>query len=155
MLEATEREQIQAALERYGGDAQAASVDALKIVQAQRGWVSDETLAELAQVLDLSTVDLDSVATFYNLIFRRPVGRNVILLCDSVSCWLTGYEPVCAALRQRLGIGFGETTKDQRFTLLPTVCLGDCDHGPVMMVNDDLHRNLVPEQLEGVLERYR
>ena len=155
MLSEEERKEIEEVLSRYGGDAQAASVESLKALQRRRRWISDETLAELAAFLCLSIEDLESVATFYNLIFRRPVGRNVILVCDSVSCWLMGYEQVSARLCERLGIGFGETTEDDRFTLLPTVCLGDCDHAPVMMVNEDLHRELEPETAASVLDRYR
>ena len=155
MLNEAERREIEEVLSRYGGDAQAASVESLKALQRRRRWVSDETLADLAAFLGLSMADLESVATFYNLIFRRPVGRNVILVCDSVSCWLMGYEGVSARLCERLGIGFGETTEDGRFTLLPTVCLGDCDRAPVMMVNDDLHRELAPETVTSILDRYR
>lgn len=154
MLSEHERREIEDVLSHYGGNAQAASVESLKALQRERGWISDGTLAELAAFLDLSKEDLESVATFYNLIFRRPVGRNVILVCDSVSCWLMGYEGVRARLCERLGVGLGETTQDGRFTLLPTVCLGDCDHAPVMMVNDDLHRELDPETVGSILDRY-
>lgn len=155
MLSEHERREIEDVLSHYGGNAQAASVESLKALQRERGWISDETLAELAAFLDLSKEDLESVATFYNLIFRRPVGRNVVLVCDSVSCWLMGYEGVRARLCERLGIGFGETTQDGRFTLLPTVCLGDCDRAPVMMVNDDQHRDLDPDTVGAILDRYR
>ena len=98
---------------------------------------------------------MDSVATFYNLIFREPVGRNVILLCDSVSCWLLGYENLLTHLKNKLGIGLGETTKDNRFTLLPMPCLGTCDHAPALMINNDLHRDLTPEKLDRILEIYK
>lgn len=154
MLSDEERSKVKEVLSHYGADAQAASVESLKALQRERGWISDETLADLAAFLDLSTEDLESVATFYNLIFRAPVGRNVILLCDSVSCWIMGYEGVRVRVCEHLAIGFGETTTDGRFTLLPTVCLGDCDHAPVMMVNDDLHRELDPETVGSVLDRY-
>ena len=110
---------------------------------------------DLDHYWDIAEEDLESVATFYNLIFRRPVGRHVVLVCDSVSCWLTGCEQVALALREQLGIGFGETTADGRFTLLPTVCLGACDHAPVMMVDDDLHRDLEPQTAAAALDRYR
>ena len=78
-------------------------------------------------MLGMSLADLESVATFYSLIFRKPVGRHVILLCDSVSCWIMGYETVRDHLRRRLGIDLGETTPDGRFTLLTIPCLGACD----------------------------
>jgi NADH-quinone oxidoreductase subunit E len=102
----------------------------------------------------MSPTELEGVATFYNLIFRRPVGRHVILVCDSVSCWLTGYEAMVEALKQRLGVDFGQTTDDGRFTLLPICCLGACDGGPALMIDEDLHRRVTAENVAAVLERY-
>jgi NADH-quinone oxidoreductase subunit E len=99
--------------------------------------------------------ELDNVATFYNLIFRKPVGKHVILVCDSVSCWIMGYERVRQRLSERLGIGFGETTADERFTLLPIVCLGACDHAPAIMIDDDLCRDVDREKLDAILAQYR
>ena len=103
----------------------------------------------------MSRDDLDSVATFYNLIYRKPVGRHVILLCNSVSCWILGYERLRQRLGERLGIQLGETTPDGRFTLLPIVCLGTCDHAPALMIDNDLHRDLTPESVDRILEEYR
>ena len=134
---------------------EAVCIDALKIVQRRRGWVSDESLRDIAEHLGMSPADLDSVATFYNLIFRRPVGRHVIMLCDSVSCWIMGHDRIRKHLNERLGIGLGETTPDDRFTLLPIVCLGCCDHAPAMMVDSDLHSDLDPQKLDAQLEKYR
>ncbi len=153
MLSEHERSEIAAELPRYP-QKQAVGPEALKIVQRHRGWISDEALADIAELLDLTTAELDSVATFYNLIYRRPVGRHVILVCDSVSCWLTGFDDVLAHLQTRLGIQLGETTPDDRFTLLPVCCLGACDSAPAMMVDDDLHGNLTPEKIDAILERY-
>ena len=133
---------------------QAASIEALRIVQRYRGYVSDETLAAVARLLRISTADLDGVATFYNLIYRRPVGRHVILACNSISCWLVGAENARDHLSRRLGVGLGETTPDGRFTLLPIVCLGACDRGPTVMVDGDLHGNLDPARIDSILERY-
>lgn len=132
-----------------------AAIEALRVVQRLRGWVSDDDLAAVASLLDMSPATLDGVATFHNLIFRRPVGRHVILVCDSVSCWIMGCRAVSDHLRARLGIGWGETTPDGRFTLLPTVCLGACDRAPVVMVDDDLHAEVGAAQLDRMLEDYR
>jgi NADH-quinone oxidoreductase subunit E len=132
-----------------------ACIEALKVVQKYRGWVPDEAVKDIARHLEMSPEEVDSVATFYNLIFREPVGRNVILLCDSVSCWLLGYENLLTHLKNKLGIGLGETTKDNRFTLLPMPCLGTCDHAPALMINNDLHRDLTPEKLDRILEIYK
>jgi NADH-quinone oxidoreductase subunit E len=129
-------------------------VDALRLVQRNRGWISDETLREVAQLLDMTPDELDGVATFYNLIFRKPVGRHVILFCDNVSCWIMGYEQLLEQVKLRLGIGLGETTADGRFTLLPSACLGACDHAPAMMIDDDLHTDLTMERVDAILAKY-
>jgi NADH-quinone oxidoreductase subunit E len=134
---------------------EAVSIDALKIVQKHRGWVSDESLRDIAEHIGMSPTDLDSIATFYNLIYRRPVGRHVISVCDSVSCWIMGCEQIREHLEQRLGVGLGETTADNRFTLLPTVCLGCCDRAPALMVGGDLHTDLDPAKIDTELETYK
>jgi len=123
-------------------DRSSAAIDALKIVQLHRGWISDQTLVAIAELLEMSAEELDGVATFYNLIYRQPVGDKVILFCDSVSCWLMDGEKVCQKIKQKLGVDFGETTEDNQYTLLPVTCLGDCDHAPAMMVGDELHHDL-------------
>ena len=128
----------------------AVAIDALKIVQAHRGWVSDESLRAIARHLHMSAAELDGIATFYNLIFRRPVGDKVILLCNSISCWIKGCETLQARISEQLGIGLGETTADKRFTLLPVTCLGACDKAPVLMVGEDLHENVSANKLQGL-----
>lgn len=133
---------------------QAACIDALKIVQKYNRWVSNEALEELAPILDMSAHQIDGIATFYNIIFRRPVGRHVIYLCNSVSCYIMGYEAIHAALKEKLQIGLGMTTKDDRFTFLPIPCLGTCDHAPAMIIDEDLYRDLKPEQLDEILAKY-
>ncbi len=133
---------------------QAACIDALKVVQKYNRWVSDDALKELAPILEMSVHEIDSVATFYNIIFRKPVGRHVIFLCNSVSCWIMGYEDILTALQEKLGIKFSQTTPDQRFTLLPIPCLGTCDHAPALLIDEDLYRDLKPDQLDEILSKY-
>lgn len=154
MLTPEERREIEAELEHYPKK-EAVSIDAMKIVQRHRGWVSDESLRDIAELLEMSPSELDSVATFYNLIFRKPVGRHVILLCDSVSCWIMGYRRQLEHLQSRLEIRPGETSADGRFTLLPIMCLGACDRAPAMMIDDDLHTDLEPRRIDRLLEGYR
>lgn len=120
----------------------AVAIDALKIVQSYRGWVSDESLKAIAQHLEMSPAELDGIATFYNLIFRQPVGEQVILLCNSVTCWIKGYEQIREQISQHLGVGLGETTTDKAYTFLPVTCLGACDKAPVMMVGEELHEHI-------------
>ena len=132
----------------------AACIEALKAVQQHRRWISDDSLKDIASYMEMSSEELDSVATFYNMIFRKPVGRHIILLCDSISCWVMGYESVRDHLFQRLGIKYGETTKDGRYTLLPNCCLGTCDCAPALMIDNDLYRNLKLDELDSILSKY-
>ncbi len=155
MLTEEERSEIEAEMQNYA-QKQAVCIDALRIVQRHRGgWVSDEALQDLAEFLEMTPEDLDGVATFYNLIFREPVGRHVVMLCNSVSCWVMGYEKVRAQLKETLGVDFGGTTPDGRFTFLPNVCLGICDHAPAMMIDEDTYTNLLEDgKVEEALNRY-
>jgi len=153
MLSDAERREIEHELPHYA-TRQAVCIDAMKIVQRHRGWVSDEALKDIGDLLGMSQAELDGVASFYNLIFRRPVGRHVIYVCDSVSCWIMGSNRQFGYLTERLGVNAGETTTDGRFTLLPIVCLGACDHAPVMMVDEDLHMDLEPAKIDRILENY-
>ncbi|GJQ50922.1 NADH:ubiquinone oxidoreductase, subunit E [Candidatus Kuenenia stuttgartiensis] len=132
----------------------AATIEALKIVQKHRGWVSDDGVKDIAEFLEITPDEVDSVATFYNLIFRRKVGKHVILVCDSVSCWILGYNQILDYLNKKLGIKFGETTSDGKFTLLPISCLGTCDHAPALMIDNDLYRDLTTDLLDPILEKY-
>ena len=133
----------------------AASIEALKIVQDKQRWVSDESLAEVAGILEMSITELENVATFYNVIFRKPVGRHVIFLCDSISCYVISCDNIKAQFNKKLGISYGETTEDDRFTLLPIQCLGNCDHAPTMMIDNDLYSNLTEEKIDDVLQKYQ
>jgi NADH-quinone oxidoreductase subunit E len=133
-------------------DRPSAAIDALKIVQKYRGWVSDDSLKATAKLLDMSVDELDGIATFYSLIYRAPVGEKVVMYCDSVSCWIMGCNKVRDQLQQKLQIEPGQTTEDGKYTLLPVTCLGDCDHAPAMMVGDDLHHDLTPESIDKIFE---
>jgi NADH-quinone oxidoreductase subunit E len=153
MLSDAEKQEIEAEIPKYARR-QAVCIEALKIVQRHRRWVSDEAIQDLAQFLDMSPEELDGVSTFYNLIFRKPVGRHIILLCNSISCWVMGYDPICAYLQKSLGIEMGETTPDDRFTLLPTACLGICDHAPAMMIDEATHTHLDESKMDAILAQY-
>ncbi|HPS00942.1 MAG TPA: NADH-quinone oxidoreductase subunit NuoE [Candidatus Sumerlaeota bacterium] len=132
----------------------AACIGALNVVQRHRRWVSDESVRDIAEFLEMTPDEVDNVATFYNLIFRRPVGRHVILLCNSATCWMLGYESLLDWLKRRLEIELGQTTSDDRFTLLPVVCLGACDRAPALMIDEDLHGPVEADTLEALLEQY-
>lgn len=145
-----ERREIEAELRHYDHRS-SASIEALKIVQRHRGWISDEDIRDIAEVLEMTPDELDSVATFYNLIFRRQVGRHVILVCTTISCWVMGYEDILSYLQERTGAGLGETSGDGMFTLLPVPCLGACDGAPAIMVDDQLHINVDRKLIDDIL----
>jgi NADH-quinone oxidoreductase subunit E len=155
MLSEEERQELDKEIKNYEFE-RAACIEGLKILQRHRGgWISDDSIKDLAEYLNMSSEQVDNVATFYNLIYRKPVGKNVILLCDSISCWLMGYENIEKQLQELLEIGLGETTADGEFTLLPMACLGACERAPAMMVGERLYHNLTPEQLGKILENIK
>ncbi|PNU21740.1 NADH-quinone oxidoreductase subunit NuoE [Geothermobacter hydrogeniphilus] len=128
-------------------------IDLLRAIQEHHGWVPDEGVELTAEILGLSPLQVEEIATFYDKIFRRPVGRKVIHYCDSICCWATGGEQVAAHLQQKLGIGPGETTADGAFTLLPSCCLGACGDAPAMMIELKLYGRLTPEKIDAALEK--
>lgn len=130
---------------------ESAGIEALKIVQQQRGWISDDSLTAIAQCLNISTAQLEGVATFYNLIYRQKVGHYVIHLCDSISCHLTGYEQILNVIKRHLNIDYGQTTADGQFTLLSNACLGSCDKSPAMMINGKHYHSLTSESVVAIL----
>ena len=169
-LSAAEREAIEHEMHHYE-DPRAASIEALKIVQMdkfadrsfstlsggeqQRVILARALAQQIADVLGIPASDVEGVATFYSQIFRQPVGRHVIRYCDSVVCHINGYQGIQAALEKKLNIKPGQTTFDGRFTLLSTCCLGNCDKGPNMMIDEDTHAHLTPEAIPELLERYK
>tara|TARA_R110000787_G_scaffold20281_28_gene60466 strand:+ start:4295 stop:4822 length:528 start_codon:yes stop_codon:yes gene_type:complete len=153
VLSDAERAEIAEEMHHYP-DTRAASIGALKIVQKYRGWVPDAAIGSIASMIGTDAADLEGVATFYSLIFRQPVGRHVITVCDSISCHLTGYDELRDGLESRLGIKMGQTTPDQKFTLLPICCLGNCDRGPTLMIDEDLHSDVSVSGIDKILGGY-
>ncbi len=153
MLSQEEVLEIQEEIPKYA-QKEAVCIEAMRIVQRHRGWVSNEAIQDISNFLEMTPDELDSVATFYNLIFREPVGKHVVLLCNSVSCWAMGFEKMREHIEKHLGVQFGQTTPDGQFTFLPIVCLGDCDHAPVMMVDDQLYHDLDPNSIDKALAEH-
>ena len=154
MLTEREKEEIFNEIKQYPYKS-AACIDALKILQHHRGWISDDAVSDIAAELGMSSDEVDSIATFYTRIYRKPVGRNIILICDGMSCMVMDSETIYEYVSGKLKLKFGETSADGRFTLLPVSCLGDCDHAPVMMINDDHYQDLTPDKIDEILERYK
>lgn len=132
----------------------AASIEALKIVQKNHGWVSDHAIVLIAKILCIPVADIEGVATFYNQIFRKPVGKYIVRYCDSVVCYITGCKTLQITLEDFLNIKIGETTQDKKFTLLPTCCLGRCDAAPIIMINEDIYSNVVSSNIIKLLSLY-
>jgi NADH-quinone oxidoreductase subunit E len=130
-------------------------IDVLRAIQDQNGWVPDEGVELAAAILGLSPLQVEEIATFYDKIYRQPVGKRVIHVCDSICCWSRGGEEVYGYLRQKLGVEPGGTTADGVFTLLPTCCLGACGEAPAMMVGLTTYGNLTPERIDAILEKER
>ncbi len=131
------------------------AVDVMLTLQRYYGHLSDEALEEAALLLGMTPLELEELATSYDFIYREPVGKYVLHVCDGVVCWMNGYSSVADYLWTKLGIRPGETTKDGLFTLLPTACIGYCDLSPAMLVNGRPYGPLTPEKIDEVLERLK
>ncbi|HEX9859562.1 MAG TPA: NADH-quinone oxidoreductase subunit NuoE [Nitrospirota bacterium] len=132
-----------------------ALVDVMHELQDACGHMTDEAVEAAADIAGVSTIKVEGLATFYNLFYRRPVGRKVIHVCDSISCWVVGMEDVFAYLTKKLGVELGGTTEDGAFTLLPICCLGACHEAPAMMIGETIYGNLTPARIDEILEKER
>ena len=141
---------FEALLARYPTK-EAALLPTLWLVQRQEGWISKEAMEYVAGLLDVSTVKVYSVVTFYTMYHTRPMGRNVIQVCRNLSCSLLGGREMIACLEEKLGVRVGETTPDKRFSLLTVECLGACGDAPMMQVNDHFIGNLSPARIDEIL----
>ena len=131
------------------------AIDVMFALQNHYGYLSDEALEEGATLLGMTPLELEELATFYDFIYREPVGKFVIHVCDGVVCWMNGLQSVVDCLYQKLGIRFGETTEDGLFTLLPTACIGYCDLSPAVLVNGRAYGPLTPEKIDDLLQKLR
>ncbi|WP_313221030.1 NADH-quinone oxidoreductase subunit NuoE [Stutzerimonas nitrititolerans] len=154
VLSETERSAIEHEMHHYE-DPRAASIEALKIVQQQRGWVPDGACDAIGEILGIPASDVEGVATFYSQIFRVPVGRHIIRVCDSMTCYIGGHESVLDSIRNEIGIEPGQTSTDGRFTLIPVCCLGNCDKAPALMIDDDTFGDVQPGGVAQLLEAYQ
>ena len=132
-----------------------AAVDVMKELQEYYGWLTDEGVVEAAEILGLSPLQVEELATFYEMIFRRPVGKKVIKVCESISSWTMRNEELMAHIAQRLEVEPGGTTADGKFTLLPCSCLGNCGCAPAMLVGENMYEKLTPEKADEILEKER
>ena len=127
----------------------------LKEAQKESGYLSKETIEELARSFDVSVNDVYGVASFYSFLDTRPLGRNIIRICKSLPCYLKDCQIIIETIEKEIGIKPGETTPDGRFSLQLTNCIGLCDSPPAMLINDDPHVDLTPEKISQILNEYR
>ncbi|RMD80425.1 MAG: NADH-quinone oxidoreductase subunit NuoE [Gammaproteobacteria bacterium] len=131
---------------------QSAVMAALRIVQEEHGWLSNELMDAVADYLDMPPVSVYEVATFYSMYDLEPVGRHKICVCTNISCMLRGAEDVVRHLEERLGIKMGETTPDGRFTLKEVECLAACGGAPMFQIGKRYYENLTPEKIDAILD---
>lgn len=130
-------------------------VDVLLALQGHYGYLSEQAMEEASGLLEMTPLELEELATFYTFLYREPVGRYVIHICDSLICWLEGFERLRDHIGRRLGIAPGETTADGLFTLLPVCCIGYCDRAPAVLINGKAYGPLTPEGLDTLLTELR
>ncbi len=131
------------------------AINVMFAVQKHYGYLSDEGLHEAAGLLGMTPLEVEELATFYDFIYRRPVGRYVIHVCDGVVCWMFHENCVFDYLCQKLGVCAGEVSADGWFTVLPTACIGFCDHAPAMLINGKFYGPLNPERIDEILEKLK
>lgn len=131
------------------------AVEVMLEIQNHFGFMSDEAMLEASELLGMTPLELEELATFYDHIYREPVGRYVIRVCDSTVCWMNGNRGVVDYLCSTLGIEVGGTSADGLFTVLPVCCIGYCDRSPAMAVNQQVFGWLTPEKIDRILETLR
>ena len=141
-------------ISRYpAGKQQSAVMPLLYLAQKQNdGWISTAAMNYIAQFLSMPEIKVYEVATFYSMYNKKPVGKYLIQLCRTTPCWLCGSDEIRKACEKNLGISLGETTPDNKFTLVEVECLGACIKGPAIQINDDYHENLTPESVVELLK---
>ena len=126
---------------------QAVLLPALHLLMHEYGWLPPQALDEIGAFLELSRAEVMDTATFYEEYWLQPKGKYLLQICQSLACEVCGSNKISDALQDELGIDVGETTDDQRYTLVHLECLGSCGTAPVLMVNDVLHETVTPESV--------
>ena len=135
-------------------DKNSAVMNALHLTQKEFGYISHEALESLSREMEIPVQQLEDTASFYTMYFKEPVGRNVIWVCHTLPCALRGSAGILDYLKSKLDVEVGESTKDNRFTLLKAECLASCDTAPMMQVNDEYHENLDNQKIDKILGRF-
>lgn len=146
-------EYVRAVVEEKG-NSRAELIAVLQAITNKLGYISQTAIKELSSLMNLPTKEIQSVATFYRMLSTQPRGRHVIQFCESAPCHVVGGREVWLALKQVLNLEPGQTSSDNKWTLLTTSCLGVCGIGPVIMVDTDIYGNVQPDQIKHILSRY-
>jgi len=148
------RAEIDQWVAKYPADKkQSAVMSALRVMQdANGGWLTTDAMDAIAEYLDMDAISVYEVATFYSMYELKPVGTHKINICTNISCMLCGSDEVVAHLKDRLGVGLGQTTADGKITLKEVECLGACGGAPMFQVGRVYHENLTPEKIDTILE---
>jgi NADH-quinone oxidoreductase subunit E len=154
LINENSRQEIDRWISKYPADKkQSAVMSALRIVQDQnRGFLTEDLMDAVAEYLEMRPIAVYEVATFYSMYELEPVGKHKICICTNISCMLCGSDTVVEHISKKLGIKFGETTLDGRFTLKEVECLGACVNAPVIQIGDKYYENLTPEKIDQVLD---
>jgi NADH-quinone oxidoreductase subunit E len=148
------KEQLQAKI-AGAEDPREQVVNVMYAIQRHYGWLTNEGLEEAAALVGMTPLEVEELATFYDFIYRSPVGQFVLHVCDGLVCWVYHEGSLFDYLCKKLGVCAGEVTADGMFTVLPTACIGYCDHAPAMLVNGEFYGPLTPESIDDILERLR
>ncbi|HRH82469.1 MAG TPA: NADH-quinone oxidoreductase subunit NuoE [Thiobacillaceae bacterium] len=156
-LSAESRALIDLEVAKFPGEQkQSAVMSALRIVQTEKGWLAPETIEAVAEYLGMPAIAAYEVATFYNMYDLKPVGRHKITVCTNLPCQLQGADKIAEHLKAKLGVDFGETTEDGRYTLKEGECMGTCGSGPLCLHNNHkMHAHLTPEAVDKLLDELK
>lgn len=147
-------EEIEQLVEKYGNN-RSSLLPILQDIQRKNRYISEFAQQEVARILDIHPVEVCSVISFYAFLNTTPKGKNIVRLCQTISCDFQGKAAVARAIERELGISFGETTKDNKITLEYANCLGMCDQGPALLVNDKIYSHLTPEKAVQILSEIK
>ncbi len=151
LSESTSFQSLAPILARWSHIGRSGLLPALIEAQEELGWLSRETISEIANGLNVPLSEAYGVADFYAHLYTHPVGKTIVHVCDDVPCYLAGSEKFCEAIEKHLQIRAGETTRDGEFTFEIVSCLGHCDHAPVAMIGNQIHENVAPERVEDLI----